>query len=210
MTVETGVVFRKFEKEYRGKTLYSFTFDNRDDDRFFRLGENEELFNSFAEGDTVKIKHDTDRRGNHVVEKLKVESKGSGKPASSGGGRGGSRTGGGARGGNSREDYWQQKSQREIEVVEPRITLASSIERAIPLVALVIEHGGVKLPAKTAVVERGEVILGLVKTYAQEIYEAALNDPASYFESASFETAAPAEQDEDDFGDDDDADDEDF
>lgn len=206
--VETGKVFRKFEKEFRGKTLYSFTFDDKDDDRFFRLGEDKSTFDSFGEGDTVKIKVEEDRRGNHIVSKLKVESKG--EPAPKGNGGGGRSGSGGGRGGRSggsnagdRDAYWTEKARRDVEEIEPRISFYAALERATNQVALLVSAEAVKLPAKTKVAERQDVIDGLVESYAARYFGYAQNVPA-FLEGTEHDTGKPeALPDDDDFGDDD-------
>jgi hypothetical protein len=193
MAIETGVVYKKFEKEFRGKTLYSFTLDDRDDKRFFRLGENTALFNSFNEGDTIKMKFEEDARGNCQVEKIKVEAEASEKPAPAkgGGSKGGRQTAAG------RDDYWTEKARRDKEEIEPRISFYAALERATSTVALLVSAEAVKLPAKTKLAERQDAIDGLIEVYAAQYYRHAQDVPA-FLEGTGHDTDKPVSLPDDD------------
>lgn len=109
--------------------LHSFLLDG--DSAFYRTGE-DKLCN---EGDFITF--DVDHKNNcKDVRKAQGEPPAS-APAPAPRSNGGFKPRGG---GGARNEYWEDKAKRDIEVVEPRITWASATSDAVKLVTAALEH----------------------------------------------------------------------
>jgi hypothetical protein len=138
----SGVVRDTYTKEWTGRNgdtilLHSFQLDG--DNKYYRTGEravvNIREFVSF----------DYDGKGNVDVDSLeKKEAPAGGPPVSAPAQQqarsAGRSFGGGGRGKNSRDEYWDEKARRDIEIVEPRITWASATSDAIAIVTAALQH----------------------------------------------------------------------
>lgn len=142
MAKASGTVSRVYSRDWKGKggktTLYSFQLE--DDKRYYRTGEDDVV----SEGQTIRFEYEVEENGQYTnnnvdtstieeIEESDVKKAPKPKGGSSGTSRPASAPKSGS--GSSRDDYWDAKAKREIEVVEPRITVASAQSDAVALVA---------------------------------------------------------------------------
>lgn len=139
----SGVVRETFQREWRGRNgdtimLHSFQLDG--DNRYYRTGEN----NPVSANDSISFEYDD--KGNVALDTIEtVANPGPASPPQ----RTQAATGTGFRKGGgggfkakmqAKDDYWERKERREIEVVEPRITWASAQSDAVDLVTAALQH----------------------------------------------------------------------
>lgn len=142
MAKASGTVSRIYTRDWKGKkgktTLYSFQLEN--DKRYYRTGEDDVV----SEGQTIRFEYEEEENGqytNNIVDVSTIEEieeaevKTAPKPSGSSGKKYPTKSGGTTGSGGSRDTYWEDKAKREIEVVEPRITVASAQSDAVALVA---------------------------------------------------------------------------
>lgn len=136
----SGTVSRTYEREWKGKrgTTLLHSFQLNDDRTYYRTGE-EKLAN---EGDSVVFEYEEDRNGNAQVlaDTFETREKPKSEKAPSPKGRTTRETTptkstSTSSPGAVKEAYWDAKAKREVEVVEPRITVASAQSDAVALVA---------------------------------------------------------------------------
>ena len=99
--IAEGIVFRVSERPWNGKKLYSFKFDG--EDGWYRMGE-KRFAGEIESGYKIKVKYETDNRGNFQVKAVKVEAKGDPIPAGNGN-KGGSGKASGGTGYKNNVDY---------------------------------------------------------------------------------------------------------
>jgi len=141
----SGTVNRTSAKDWKGRNgnvvLYSFTLDTGNE--WYRTGEFRPPFN---EGDFVEFEYEAINGGNNVDKDTIVVGKTApavvatapapvqsvqAKPVKENW--------------DARADYWAAKEARDIEVVEPRITLSSAQRDAISVVGMALAHEAIPL-----------------------------------------------------------------
>jgi hypothetical protein len=75
---------------------------------------------------------------------------------------------------NTRDDYWTKKGERDVAVVEPRITYLAAVERAIALASLCISNGTLGLE-KAKQADKLGIILAFVDEQTIRIANAAMS-----------------------------------
>lgn len=199
-----GKVSRIFANDWNGRngTIKLYSFKVEGNDKFYRLGEQEPQFR-----ETDYVEFDADDKGkvsNLVVSKDKAASGEGTAPAGRAVGASSGRTAGRggsfqkAAGGGSREDYWQDKEQRDIareqrqhEIVEPRITYCSARSDAVQIVKAALEHdllafGNANKSAK----------LGLLLGYVDQVTQKFAQDAMRAHEILSGEGATTTESEQ--------------
>lgn len=131
-----GVVSNTTAKEWAGRngtvTLYSFQIEG--DRSWYRSGTDKP---PFSKGDSISFEYNSDGKNNTLVPNsvTKLEATpaqrapavAAGKPKVQ-------------ENWDARAAYWDAKEKREIEVVEPRITLSASRTAAIGVIGLALAH----------------------------------------------------------------------
>lgn len=149
---EVGIVY---EKKMDGYSLFSLKLE--DDDTWYRLG-NYDLRDEVNQGDYITFEYDV-KRGQCTVdvgtvevieaaeEETYEEAASSATPTS---------------GSNSKEATFGRK--------DLRISMQAARNAAVNVTALLLEHGALKLPAKTKVGLRNEAILEFINNLTEEYY----------------------------------------
>ena len=168
----TGKISKKFYKDWTGKqgqiVLCSFQLESSN--RYFRTGTTD-----LSQSEGQHIKFLADQKGNvdlstvAVVEAADVQRAPAPAP-SSGGGNGGKVK----ENWDARADYWSKKEKRDVEVVEPRITLSASQSVAATLVVAALENdclsfGGVAKGKKL------DMLLDFFDQVTDRLYEQRMN-----------------------------------
>lgn len=160
-----GVVeYIKTRKAGRG-TAYSFVID----ETWYSFGFQKP---NFEVGDKIRFMYDTNDKGYHdVVEgKHKVVEKGVGVDKKKSGGSGGKTYNKNfPRGGAGKDDYWQKKEERDIQVTQPLIQLQNSANRATEIVAACITAGVLTLPKAKA--KQLEAVEGFIDTLTESFFK---------------------------------------
>ena len=134
-----GVVSATFEKDWTDRdtgdaiVLRSFKIDG--ENQFFRTGTTD--LKDIREGNYISFTADA-RSGNvdfKSVEKVEGEAPARApKPTAS------RKSSGSASSGGGRNDYWEQKAIRDVEVTEPRISYSAAQKNATALVTAALTH----------------------------------------------------------------------
>jgi len=98
---------------------------------------------------------------------------------------------------DARAKYWDKKEKREIEVVEPRITLASCRTQAIELVRTALDNGAVSL-GNTKAADKLEIILGAVDDVTHRFYKQSIGG-VPFFDNPELSSDVPYDDDDEDF-----------
>jgi len=141
----SGTVNRTSAKDWKGRNgnvvLYSFTLDTGNE--WYRTGEFRPPFN---EGDFVEFEYESVNGGNTVNKDTIVVGKTA--PATVATAPApvvAAKAPAPKEDWNARADYWAAKEARDIEVVEPRITLSSAQRDAISVVGMALAHEAIPL-----------------------------------------------------------------
>lgn len=129
---KTGRITEYFEREWKDRNtgrdiiLRSLKIDSAN--QFFRTGTTD-LSGQYPVGTGIKFVHDA--KGNIDLDTVsEVEVEASSPPPKKAYSKGG---------GNQRNDYWEQKAVRDIEITEPRISYSAAQRNATTLVAAALE-----------------------------------------------------------------------
>lgn len=138
-----GVVSNTSAKEWPGRngtvTLYSFQLEG--DRNWYRCGSVKPPFNK---GDMIEFQYQTDAKGaNTLQEGSVVKMEHSPAKAAPPPGTAFTKAAPIKENWDARAAYWDAKEKREIEVVEPRITLSASRTAAIAVVGLALQHDAI-------------------------------------------------------------------
>jgi hypothetical protein len=135
----SGLVDRVFEKPWkdaRKGNIVLYSFKVKGNDKFYRLGDTKP---SFRETDRVEFESDDNGRVTDLVvskgnptEAAPTSSSTSGETSRPNSGKSSS--------GSSREDYWNDKAVRDVEVIEPRISYAAARHDAVALVGIALQY----------------------------------------------------------------------
>ena len=165
MTTVTGTVTRTNSREFNGRkgpfTMYSFQTDQDDD--WIGCGTKQPPFN---EGDNITFAWEFNNKGyktlvdGSVVKLQQAAAPSAGKPA---GGR------------VSRDDYWRNKEARDIEIVEPRITLSASRTAAIQVIGLALQHDAIVFGNAAKGAKLG-IILDAIDEVTGRYYQQSMGD----------------------------------
>lgn len=182
MSAIKGTVQQTYEKEWNGQDgkviLHSFQLQG--DKRYFRTG------TSKLVGARDTISFDVEGNNNVLESSLtKLEREVQTAPAPQGnsygsaGGRPSSWGGGAAKAKSTenfeaRQQYWTNKEQRDIEVVEPRITWSASRSAAIEVIGLALQHDALAFGNASKGAKLG-LILDYVDEVAARFYHQSMN-----------------------------------
>ena len=79
---------------------------------------------------------------------------------------------------NTRDDYWTKKGERDVNVVEPRITYLAAYERALGLATLAFAHGALSLE-KAKQADKLGIITAFVDGQTMRIAQTAMSVTAA-------------------------------
>lgn len=132
-----GVVSNTSAKDWNGKngtvTLYSFQIEGSRD--WYRCGTTKPPFNK---GDMIEFEYTSSNGANTLVDGSVTKSEAA--PAQR---APAPKTGKVQENWDARAAYWDAKEKRELEVVEPRITLTAARTAAIQVVGLALQHDAI-------------------------------------------------------------------
>lgn len=175
-----GVVSATFEKEWedrdKGQTIVLHSFQIEGEKRYFRTGTKRP---GFSEGTPIRFTADAktnnvDFNSIETIDESEVE-RAPKPPTSSGRARSSARPTG-----NSRNDYWENKATRDIEVTEPRISYSAAQKNATELVCASLANDalsfgnaakGKRLDLMVDYVEQLTLRLALAQTNAPQLLE---------------------------------------
>lgn len=164
MTTQTGVVDKKYTKNLKGKTFYSFNLD----DTWYRTGMRE---GKFEEGDKITFDYEVDEYGNQVdLKTVKVLESGvaQSKPAKA-------VAKGASSKGVSKDDYWQRKEQADVDR-QKIISFQAAFNSATNIVGLALQHEAISLGSAKA--KRLGVLKDAVMEIANDLYAVYLSRPS--------------------------------
>ena len=135
-----GVVSNTSAKDWTGRngTVVLYSFQIEGDRAWYRCGTEKP---SFSKGDSIAFSYESDGKGNTLVPNsvTKLE----GVPAQRAPAVASVAKGATKENWDARAAYWDAKEKREIEVVEPRITLSASRTAAIAVVGLALANDAI-------------------------------------------------------------------
>lgn len=184
MAQTKGTVARTTAKDWAGKkgnvVLYSFQLAG--DQSWYRCGTTRP---NFAEGDSITFDYTDDGRNRTLVENSVVKSaptQAQVAPAV--------RAPAAKENWDARAAYWDSKEKREIEVVEPRITLSASRTAAIAVIGLALQHDAIVFGNANKGARLG-IILDAVDEVTKRYYDQSMGKSAE--DEPTYDDDAPAE-----------------
>ena len=138
--IVTEVSVRDWSDNETGSTIQLYSFKVDSDNRWFRTGTNNPASKGVAQGAGVRFTANGQKVDINSIEGAQVAASAPPPPKSKG--RGGYNKGGGG-GGGSRNDYWEKKGERDVKVVEPRITLSSAQRDAISVIDMALRSDSI-------------------------------------------------------------------
>lgn len=179
-----GVVSRISSKDWPGRngTVYLYSFQLEGDRNWYRTGSDKP---SFQQGDSISFDYNEDNRGGKTIVAASVV-KQAASVAQAPAPRAQAASSGSRENWDARAKYWDDKEKREIEVVEPRITLAAARKDAIAVVGLALAHDAIVFGNANKGARLG-IILGSVDEVTKRFYEQSMLDkvPAAEEEAAT-------------------------
>lgn len=163
-----GVVDRISSKEWPGRngTVYLYSFQLQGDRNWYRTGSDKP---TFQQGDFITFDYNEDNRGGKTIVAASVV-KQAAAVAQAPAPRAAASSSGSKENWDARAKYWDDKEKREIEVVEPRITLAAARKDAIAVIGLALAHDAIVFGNANKGARLG-IILGSIDEVTKRFYD---------------------------------------
>lgn len=158
-----GVVANTSAKPWAGRngtvTLYSFQLDGSKD--WYRCGTNKPNFDI---GNAIEFEYEVDARGSKTLVPGTAQVTAIAQVTTA------PKATGGKENWDARAAYWDAKEKREIEVVEPRISLAAARTAAVAVVGLALQHEALSLGSSSKA-NKLQIILDAIDEVTARYYE---------------------------------------